>query len=226
MTSEVEVEVEEVKKVKAVGMVDGIEVRGSEESVKHEVLSNSNTDVSTVPDKIKIHSESPVIQGSTVSVKQFEDLKSSTINAKAYVNEDEVKKRMTLDSSDSRMGVDSEPADKVCVGVCVSVTVNANSVRTGRDDDVLVKMSDARSSDRASIRTLTNNNSNNNINENHYSTSYDNNDDVNNVNNNDSGNNKYIGDRKSGLDSYYGKSAPMNQELGDSQRDFLDTIMA
>ena len=193
---------------------------------------------------------SPVIHSSTVTVDRFDRLESTLMTVtvttadRDTIGGEKILKTTYVNSNSNnvknRLSVDNGLDNIVCVGVCVgvSVTVSPNTVRGGRDSDVRAGMvGPLSSSDRTDLRTLTNNNSNNNMNKNHYTTSgYDNNnddDDINDVNNNDnSDHNEYNDDREmknnlgAGVDQYYSKGLPLNQDLRDSRRDFLDTIMA
>lgn len=210
---------------------DGIEKEedaSSEESTSESVLSCTHSDVSTTKN---IDLNAPATHSGTVAVTvdRCEEQKSVdviTVIREKYVNDEVTDKDVTRNSADNRMGVISGHENRVCVGVCVGVSVSTNPVRGVRDSDVRVGMGGAHNSDRADMRTITNNNSNNNINKNHYSNSYDNNEDLNDVNN-DCVDNEYNDDNmKNDIEHYYGKSVPLGQEIGDSQRDFLDTIIA
>ena len=197
---------------------------------------------------------SPVIHSNTETVDRFDRLESTLmttttadtdtmeegeklvkatyVNSISNSNSNNAKNKLSVEN-----GLDNRVCVGVCVGVSVSVSVSPITVRGGRDSDVRAGMVGAlSSSDRIDLRPLTNNNSNNNLNKNHYITSgYDdnnNNDDVNDVNNNDSDHNEYNDNREMksklgvGVDRYYSKGSPLNQDLRDSRRDFLDTIMA
>lgn len=206
------------------------EEESSEDSTSESVLSCTHSDVLTTQDvdlnAPATHSGSVAV---TVAVDRCEELKSvdvMTVIGEKDVNDEDVDKDVTRNSADNRMGVSIGHENRVCVGVCVGVSVSTNAVRGVRDSDVRTGMGGAHNSDRADMRTITNNNSNNNMNKNHYSNSYNNNEDMNDVNN-DSVNNEYDDDNmKNGIEHYYGKSVPLGQEIGDSQRDFLDTITA
>ena len=213
----------------AVEDADGIE-KEDEESSSESALSCTHSDVLTTQDvdlnAPATHSGTAAV---TMTVDRCEELKS--VDVISVIGEKVVRKEVTdkdvaRNSADNRLGVISGHENRVCVGVCVGVTVSTNAVRGVRDSDVRVGMGGAHNSDRADMRTITNNNSNNNMNKNHYSNSYNNNEDVDDVNN-DSVNNEYNDDNmKNGIERYYGKSVPLGQEIGDSQRDFLDTITA
>lgn len=212
---------------------DGIEEekeKSSEESVSGGVFSCADSDVLTTQ---HIDLSAPVTHSgtvaATVAVDRCEELKSvdvMTVLGEKDVNDEDIDEDLTRNSAGNRLGVSIGHENRVCVGVCVGVTVSPNAVRGVRDSDVHVGMGGAHNNDRADMRTITNNNSNNNLNNNHYSSSYDDNEDMNDVNN-DSVNNEYNDDNvKNGIEHYYGKSVPLGQEIGDSQRDFLDTITA
>jgi hypothetical protein len=211
---------------------DGIEKEEEEESsegsTSESVLSCTHSDVLTTKD---IDLNAPATRSGTtaVTVDRCEELKIVdviTVTGEKDVSEKVTDKDVTLNSADNRMGLISGHENRMCVGVCVGVTVSTNAVRGVRDSDVRVGMGGAHNSDRGDMRTITNNNSNNNMNKNHYSDSYNNNEDMNDVNN-DSVNNEYNDDNmKNDIDHYYGKSVPLGQEIRDSQRDFLDTITA
>lgn len=217
----------------AVEEADGIEKEeeeSSEESTSESVLSCTDSNVRTTMD---VDLNAPATHSGTVAVTvtvdRYEKLKSLdviTVIGEKDDSEEVTDKDVTRSLADNRMDVISGHGNRVCVGVCVGVTVGTNAVRGVRDSDVRVGMGGAHNSDRADMRTITNNNSNNNMNKNHYSNSYDNNEDMNDVNN-DSVNNEYNDDNiKNDIEHYYGKSVPLGQEIGDSQRDFLDTIIA
>lgn len=217
----------------AVEEADGIEKEeeeSSEESTSESVLSCTDSNVRTTMD---VDLNAPATHSGTVAVTvtvdRYEKLKSLdviTVIGEKDDSEEVTDKDVTRSLADNRMDVISGHENRVCVGVCVGVTVGTNAVRGVRDSDVRVGMGGAHNSDRADMRTITNNNSNNNMNKNHYSNSYDNNEDMNDVNN-DSVNNEYNDDNiKNDIEHYYGKSVPLGQEIGDSQRDFLDTIIA
>ena len=211
---------------------DGIEKEeeeSSEESTSESVLSCTDSNVLTTKDvdlnAPATHSESVAV---TVTVDQCEELKIVDVMTVMgeNVSDEEIDKDVTRNSADNRMGVINGRENRVCVGVCVGVSVSTNAVRGVRDSDVRVGMGGAHNSDRADMRTITNNNSNNNMNKNHYSNSYNNNEDISDVNN-DSVDNEYNDDNmKNDIEHYYGKSVPLGQEIGDSRRDFLDTIIA
>jgi hypothetical protein len=209
---------------------DGIEKEEeiSEGSTSESVLSCTHSDVLTTKD---VDLNAPATHSGTVAVTvdRREELKSLdviSVMGEKDVNDEEIDKDVTRNSADNRMGVISGHENRVCVGVCVGVTVSTNAVRGVRDSDVRVGMGGAHNSDRADMRTVTNNNSNNNMNKNHFSNSYNNDEDMNDVNN-DNVNNEYNDDNmKTAIEHYYGKSVPLGQEIGDSQRDFLDTITA
>lgn len=194
----------------------------------------------------------PVLHSNTVAVDRSNRLEGTsmtlivtaanrdTMGGEKVVKTPYVNSNSNSNSVKNRLSVDNGLDNRVCVGVCVgvTVTVSPNTVRGGRDSDVRAGMiGPLSSSDRTDLRALTNNNSNNNMNKNHYITSgYNNNNDddnINDVNNNDnSDHNEYNTDREMksnlgvGVDQYYSKGLPLNQDLRDSRRDFLDTIMA
>lgn len=202
----------------------------SEESASVGVFTCTDSDVLTAQD---IDLNAPVTHSGTVAVTvavdRCEDPKSvdvMTVIGEKDVDDEDSDTDLTRSSAGNRMGVSIGHEGRVCVGVCVGVSVSTNPVRGVRDSDVRVGVGGAHTNDRADMRTITNNNSNNNMNKNHYSSSYDNNEDMNDADN-DSVNNEYNDDNmKNGIEHYYGKIVPLGQEIGDSQREFLDTITA
>ena len=252
---EIEMEMEMVE-VMTIGEAVRIEEEINENALLKIIFSVSNSDSSVPQQMVKIVTESksesasnsvfisPVIHSSTATVDRFDRLDSTlmtmtTADTDTMGEEEKLMKTTYVNSNSNsnnaknRLSAENGLDNRVCVGVSVSVPVSPNAVRGGRDSDLRTGMVGALSnSDRIDLRPLTNNNSNNNMNKNHYVTNGYDNDDVNDVNNNDSDHNEYNDDREMksklgvGVDRYYSKGSPLNQDLRDSRRDFLDTIMA